>query len=158
MKGVHEHTLTYYHAKQIFRKESVSLVGMLPAVKNASSVSSSMTSYQYQKHAEKTACLVDSHLSTAFFGGTSLSSSGWLVIKKFVVFPEYASEQSQIQQKKTYVTVPFFIDRKTKVLPHFAFTRNVLSLIDEGEHSSVAIFTMWCLEHVHMHARFGECA
>ena len=53
------------------------------------------------------------------------------------------------------VTAPFFIDRKAKVLPHFAFTRSVLSLIEEGEHSSVAIFTMWCLVHVHMHACFG---
>ena len=49
------------------------------------------------------------------------------------------------------VTALFFIDRKTKVLPHFAFTKSVLSLMEEGEHSSVAIFT---LVLVHMHACF----
>ena len=40
------------------------------------------------------------------------------------------------------VTAPFFIDRKTKVLPHFAFAKSVLSLTKEGEDSSVAFFTV----------------
>ena len=53
------------------------------------------------------------------------------------------------------VAAPFFINRKTKVLPHFAFARSVLSLTEEEEDSSVAIFTAWCLAHVHVHACLG---
>ena len=53
------------------------------------------------------------------------------------------------------VAAPFFINRKTKVLPHFAFSRSVLSLTEEEEDSSVAIFTVWCLAHVHVHACLG---
>ena len=75
------------------------------------------------------------------------------VIKQVCCVSRVCKERSQIRQTTCFllVTALFFIDRKTKVLPHFAFTRSVLSLMEEGEHSSVAIFT---LVLVHMHACF----
>ena len=75
-------TKKYYHAKHIF-KELLLLVSTLPAVENVSSVSHSslMTSYQYQKHADITASPFHSHFSTAFFGATSLCSSGWVALE-----------------------------------------------------------------------------
>ena len=86
MKGIHEHTKKSVHLHIIMqntfsgRSLFLLLVSTLPAMENASSVSHSspMTSYQYQKHAEIIACLVDSHFLMAFFGATSLCSSGWL--------------------------------------------------------------------------------
>ena len=75
MKGVHE--------KNTFsgRSRFLLLVSTLPAMENASSFSHSspVISYQYQKHPEIIACPFYSHFSMAFFGATSLGSSGWLV-------------------------------------------------------------------------------
>ena len=63
-----------------------------------------------------------------------------------------AREWSQIRQATCIllVTAPFSLTG-TEVFPHFAFTRCVLSLTEEVEHSSVAIFTVWCLVLVHEH-------
>ena len=49
-----------------------------------------------------------------------------------------------------------FIDRKTEVLPHFAFARSVLSLTEELEDSSIAIFTAYCLAFMHVHALVSD--
>ena len=93
MKSVHEHTkkkeCTHIIMQNTFSGRSLFLllVSTLPAMENASSVSHSsleVTSYQYQKHPEIVACLVDSHFSTAFFGATSLCSSGCLEVIKQV--------------------------------------------------------------------------
>ena len=48
-----------------------------------------------------------------------------------------------------------FFDRKTEVLPHFAFAGGVLSHTEEVEDFSVAIFTTWCLAFVHLHVCLG---
>ena len=70
-----------------------------------------------------------------------------------------ARERLQIRQTSfiLLVTAPFSLTG-TKVFPHFAFARCVLSLTEKVEHSSiasVAIFTAWCLVLVHEHACLG---
>ena len=69
-----------------------------------------------------------------------------------------AREWSQIRQATCIllVTAPFSLTG-TEVFPHFAFARCVLSLTEEVEHSSVAIFTVWCLVLVHEHTCLGMC-
>ena len=79
----------------------------------------------------------------------------WVVGLEVIKQVRFHSMQGNDRKSnKQLVFSTIFINRKTEVLPDFAFARSVLSLTEEPEveDSSVAIFIVWSLALVHMHA------